>query len=98
MGKLQKNLAPTFYLLLRACAGAKRRQKRHKLLEVEPIEHPQEPLTETPHPSVGICHRLITQFTSFTSRNLGVTWYITTNILIQARIQMECRGMASEAR
>jgi hypothetical protein len=65
MEKLKKNLVPTFYLRLQACAGAKRGQKRHKLLEVQPIEHPQEPLTETQHSSVGICHRLITQFTSF---------------------------------
>jgi len=49
-----KNLIPTFNLLLQACAGAERRQKRHKLLEVEPIQHPQEPLIETKQPSIAI--------------------------------------------
>jgi len=49
-----KNLIPTFNLLLQACAGAERRQKRHKLLEVEPIQHPQEPLIETKQHSIAI--------------------------------------------
>jgi len=44
MENLNKNIIPTFNLLLQACAGAKSRQKCYKLLEVEPIQHPQEPL------------------------------------------------------
>jgi hypothetical protein len=33
--------------------GAKRRQKRDELLEVQAIQHPQEPLIETQNSSVA---------------------------------------------
>jgi len=53
------NLENKFNLLLQACAGAERRQKRHKLLEVEPIQHPQEPLGEGIDRELGDGHELV---------------------------------------